>query len=146
MPKAFLVSEFWRSDENTDQSPQHRAFYWETQLVGMHAQLISRVQLFATPWSIAGQTPLTMEFFRQGYWSRLPFPSSLLLFKNFFKNFICLFLTTLGLHCFERVFSSCGKWGLLSSCGPWAFHCGGLSCCSAWALGHTGFSSFGEWA
>ena len=27
----------------------------------------------ATPWTIACQPPLLMEFFRQGYWSRLPF-------------------------------------------------------------------------
>ena len=28
-----------------------------------------------TPWNIAHQAPLSMEFFRQEYWSRLPFPS-----------------------------------------------------------------------
>ena len=32
-------------------------------------------QLFATPWTIALQTPLSMEFSRQEYWSGLPFPS-----------------------------------------------------------------------
>ena len=30
---------------------------------------------FATPWTVACQAPLSMEFFRQKYWSRLPFPS-----------------------------------------------------------------------
>ena len=35
----------------------------------------SLVQLFATPWTVAHQTPLSMEFFRQEYWSGLPFPS-----------------------------------------------------------------------
>ena len=35
----------------------------------------SRVWLFATPWTIAHQTPPSMEFFRQEYWNRLPFPS-----------------------------------------------------------------------
>ena len=30
----------------------------------------------ATPWTIAGQAPLSMGFFRQEYWSGLPFPSS----------------------------------------------------------------------
>ena len=29
----------------------------------------------ATPWTIAGQIPLSMEFSRQEYWSGLPFPS-----------------------------------------------------------------------
>ena len=28
-----------------------------------------------TPWTVAHQTPLSMEFSRQGYWSGLPFPS-----------------------------------------------------------------------
>ena len=31
---------------------------------------------FATPWTIACQAPLSMEFSRQEYWSGLPFPSS----------------------------------------------------------------------
>ena len=34
----------------------------------------SRVQLFTTLWIIARQTPLSMEFSRQEYWSGLPFP------------------------------------------------------------------------
>ena len=30
---------------------------------------------FVTPWTVAHQAPLSMEFSRQGYWSGLPFPS-----------------------------------------------------------------------
>ena len=30
---------------------------------------------FATPWTVAHWAPLSMEFFRQEYWSGLPFPS-----------------------------------------------------------------------
>ena len=30
---------------------------------------------FATPWTVARQTPLSMGFPRQEYWSGLPFPS-----------------------------------------------------------------------
>ena len=37
--------------------------------------LLTRVQLFATPGSVARQAPLSMEFPRQEYWSWLPFPS-----------------------------------------------------------------------
>ena len=33
----------------------------------------SIVWLFATPWAITHQAPLSMEFSRQEYWSRLPF-------------------------------------------------------------------------
>ena len=36
---------------------------------------LSRVQLFAAPWTVAHQAPPSMEFFRQEYWSGLPFPS-----------------------------------------------------------------------
>ena len=35
----------------------------------------SRVQFFACLWAIAHQTPLSVGFFRQEYWSRLPYPS-----------------------------------------------------------------------
>jgi len=38
-------------------------------------KLLSRVQLFANPWTIAYQAPLSMGFSRQEYWSELPFPS-----------------------------------------------------------------------
>ena len=35
----------------------------------------SRVQLFATLWTVASQAPLSIDFSRQEYWSGLPFPS-----------------------------------------------------------------------
>ena len=38
-------------------------------------KLLSRVRLFATPWTAAHQAPRSMEFSRQEYWSGLPFPS-----------------------------------------------------------------------
>ena len=36
---------------------------------------LSRVRLFATPWTVAYQLPPPMGFSRQEYWSGLPFPS-----------------------------------------------------------------------
>ena len=36
---------------------------------------LSRAQLFATPWTVAHQAPLSMGFSRQEYWSGLSFPS-----------------------------------------------------------------------
>ena len=36
---------------------------------------LSRVRLFATPWTVAYQAPLSTGFSRQEYWSGLPFPS-----------------------------------------------------------------------
>ena len=37
--------------------------------------LYSHIQLFETPWTVAHQAPLSMEFFRPEFWSRYPFPS-----------------------------------------------------------------------
>ena len=39
------------------------------------AHMVSHIQLFMTPWTVAHQAPLSMEFSRQEYWSGLPFPS-----------------------------------------------------------------------
>ena len=36
---------------------------------------LSRVRLFAIPWTVAHQAPPSMGFSRQEYWSGLPFPS-----------------------------------------------------------------------
>ena len=36
---------------------------------------LSLVRLFATPWVVAYQAPMSMGFSRQEYWSGLPFPS-----------------------------------------------------------------------
>ena len=36
---------------------------------------LSRVWLFATPWTVTYQAPLSIRFPKQEYWSGLPFPS-----------------------------------------------------------------------
>ena len=36
----------------------------------------SHVWLFVTPWTVVCQVPLSMGFYRQEYWSGLPFPSA----------------------------------------------------------------------
>ena len=36
---------------------------------------LSRIQLLATPWTVAHQTPLSMEFSRQEHWREQPFLS-----------------------------------------------------------------------
>ena len=43
-------------------------------LVLRKCYLLSRIQLFATPWIVARQAPLSMGFSRQEYWSGLLFP------------------------------------------------------------------------
>ena len=40
----------------------------------INVQSLSRVLLFATPWTIAHQAPLSMEFSRQEFWSGVPIP------------------------------------------------------------------------
>ena len=42
-------------------------------LVWVCALSLSHVQLFATPWTVSLQVPLSVEFSRQEYWSGLPF-------------------------------------------------------------------------
>ena len=46
------------------------AWKWEVKM-----KSLSRVQLFATPWTAAYQAPPSMGFSRQEYWSGVPFPS-----------------------------------------------------------------------
>ena len=58
-------------------------------------------------------------------------------FLGFTKPFVYLFML-----CWVFV----AAWGLLSSCGAWAFHCGGFSDCGAWVLGRVAFSSSHAWA
>ena len=41
----------------------------------VRAQSLSHVRLFATPWTVAEQAPLSMGFPKQEYWSGWPFPS-----------------------------------------------------------------------
>ena len=76
-----------------------------------------------------------------------------LFFKYLFKQCVCvcvciyiLLLVVLALRCCTWAFSSCGEWGLISSCSALASHCGGFSCCRAQALGHRDFSSCSIWA
>ena len=51
---------------------------WFIYLVAMYmcARMLSCVWLFVTPWTVVHQVPLPMEFPKQAYWSRLPFPPS----------------------------------------------------------------------
>ena len=46
-------------------------------------KLLSRVQLFVTPWSAAYQAPPSMGFSRQEYWSGVPLPSPISSFLDF---------------------------------------------------------------
>ena len=39
-----------------------------------HLTMLSCVQVFATPWTVVPQAPVSMGFSKQEYWSVLPFP------------------------------------------------------------------------
>ena len=41
----------------------------------VHECVLSRVRLFATPWTVAHRALQSRRFSRQEYWSGLPFPS-----------------------------------------------------------------------
>ena len=62
-------------EEKLDKSSQHikkQRHYFADKV---KVKLISRVQFFVTPWTVAHQAPLSVGFSRQEYWSGLPFPS-----------------------------------------------------------------------
>ena len=40
---------------------------------GLCVCLVAQSYLFATPWTVAHQAAVSMEFYRQEYWSGLPF-------------------------------------------------------------------------
>ena len=48
---------------------------WMGGVFGVECWLLSHVQVFVAPRTVAGQAPLSMEFFRQEYWNGSPSPS-----------------------------------------------------------------------
>ena len=56
----------------------------------LHMCMLSRIQLFATLWTIACQAPLSMEFSRQEYWSGLSFPIPLITILEYSYNIYVL--------------------------------------------------------
>ena len=82
----------------------------------MKVKSLSRVQLFATPWTAAHQAPLSMGFSRQEYWSGVPLPSPFHLFTfHLFMSFnlveSCLYasLCLLSGMCIPFVFHTIPK-------------------------------------
>ena len=49
--------------------------YWTTMDRRMLKMFVSHIWLFVTPWTVAHQAPLFLEFSRKEYWSGLLFPS-----------------------------------------------------------------------
>ena len=59
-------------------------------------KLLSHVQLFVTPWTVANQAPLSMGFSKQEYWSGWPLPSSSS--TAFFSSYFILEITVLQIQ------------------------------------------------
>ena len=57
--------------------PFSNAWKWKVKV-----KLLSRVRLFATPWTAAYQAPPSMGFSRQQYWSGVPSPSPVFISKR----------------------------------------------------------------
>ena len=57
------------ASESLSSEPAPHRTYWSD------VKSLSRVRLFATPWTAAYQAPPFMGFSRRWYWSGLPFPS-----------------------------------------------------------------------
>ena len=62
-----------RRNQVTEQRKGEDTFRWL--LYPVKVKSLSRLRLFATPWTVAHQAPPSMGFSRQEYWSGLPFPS-----------------------------------------------------------------------
>jgi len=56
-------------------SPVFLMMYSAYKLNKVKVKSLSCVRLFATPWTVAYQAPLSMGFSRQEYWSGVPLPS-----------------------------------------------------------------------
>ena len=81
------LSQCWNAsplqgrDWSGDLSPASWPHYYppdpSAPAVKVKVNSLSRVQIFATPWTVDYNAPLSMGFSSQEYWSGLPFPSSL---------------------------------------------------------------------
>ena len=54
---------------------ENTSMFFSLLLIWSEVKSLSRVRLFATPWTVTYQASLSMGFSRQEYWSGLPFPS-----------------------------------------------------------------------
>ena len=100
---------------------------------------------FVTPWTVACQVPLAMEFPRQEHWSRLPFPSPgdlltqgsnpLLLFG---RQILYCHLGMVGWH--HRLGGHGFGWTPGVSDGQ-----GGLKCCSSWGCKELDMTEWLNW-
>ena len=88
---------------NTEQMKYVQASSFTKYLLSNVCDSCSVMPDSATPWTIACQAPLFMEFSRQDYWSGLPFPSPKYLLKR--ELFVTCKISDLG-GMYENIFPS----------------------------------------
>ena len=69
-------SQFLSQLPNTYSFAPDSSIHYHPKSKRVHAQSLIHAQLFLTPWTVACQAPLSVEFSRQEYWSELSFPSA----------------------------------------------------------------------
>ena len=73
MVQANLKVNKWKAQAQGHENS--RIWSPEAVRVCVHTCPLNRFRVFGTPWTVARQAPLSIEFSRQEYWSGLPFPS-----------------------------------------------------------------------
>ena len=99
-----MVTGLWELKKSIANTRAESLLSWE---VKMKVKSLSHIRLFATPWTVAHQVPLSMGFFRQEYWSGLPFPSpglTHLLSKVNLRFPFCCKMICLQLNNFIRIY------------------------------------------
>ena len=71
----YVASEGWSQDSTCGLSGYKALNSRKNDILKAKVKSLSRVHLFATPWTVAHQAPPSVGFSRQEYWSGLPFPS-----------------------------------------------------------------------
>ena len=71
--KGWVITAMWLADRK--RSLTFDSVLWINQWSESEVKSLSRVWLFAIPWTVVYQASLSMGFSRQEYWSGLPFPS-----------------------------------------------------------------------
>ena len=69
------INNFRYADDTTLMAESEEELKSLLMKVKVKVKSLSHVQLFATPWTVACQAPLSMGFSRQEYWNGLPVPS-----------------------------------------------------------------------
>ena len=69
------IQMLWWLECSTKPNLFRNLIYYVESIVIVIVKSLSRVRLFATPWTVANGAPPSMGFSRQEYWSGLPFPS-----------------------------------------------------------------------